>query len=80
MYRNWPLTAIQEGQLILDYTTNNASKIGGVLTRAADLRIDRYAFYTATGGQVIGVLGMDVLGPNGAIIDFGAQKLYFYSR
>jgi len=55
-------------------------KIGGVLTRAADLRIDRYAFYSATGGKVIGVLGMDVLGPNGAIIDFGAQKLYFYSR
>ncbi len=55
-------------------------KIGGVPTRAPDLRIDRFGFYTATGGKVIGVVGMDILGPNGAIIDFGAQKLYFYSR
>jgi hypothetical protein len=27
---------------------------------------------------VIGLLGMDILGSNGTIIDFGQKKLYFY--
>ena len=54
-------------------------KIGGLGARAPDIRMLEYGFYTQSGGKVIGVLGMDILGPNGAIIDFGQQKLYFYA-
>jgi hypothetical protein len=53
-------------------------RIAGVNVRAPDLRIGRFAFYDATHGKVIGLLGMDILGRNGAIIDFGQKKLYFY--
>ena len=51
--------------------------IGGVNVRPPDLLLTEYDFYSATGGKVIGLLGMDVLGPNWSIIDFGQQKLYF---
>ena len=53
-------------------------KIGGVSVRAPDLRLATFDFYTRSGGKVIGLLGMDILGPNGTIIDFGQHKLYFY--
>lgn len=53
-------------------------KIGGVSVRAPDLRMSKYNFYSTSGGKVIGLLGMDILGPNGSIIDFSQQKLYFY--
>ena len=53
-------------------------KIGGVSVRAPDLRMSRYDFYSTSGGKIIGLLGMDILGPNGSIIDFSQQKLYFY--
>jgi predicted aspartyl protease len=50
--------------------------IGGVPIRAPELTIGTYSFYTESGGQLIGVLGMDVLGQNWGIIDFGNRKLY----
>jgi hypothetical protein len=53
-------------------------RIAGVNARAPDLRISKFSFYGATGGKVIGLLGMDIMGPNGTIIDFGQKKLYFY--
>jgi hypothetical protein len=53
-------------------------RIGGVNARAPDLRIARFPFYSTTGGKVIGLLGIDIMGPNGTIIDFGQKKLYFY--
>ena len=53
-------------------------RIAGVNVRAPDLRISKFSFYGATGGRVIGLLGMDILGRNGTIIDFGQKKLYFY--
>ena len=56
----------------------NGFKIGGVSVRAPDLRLSRYDFYSTSGGKIIGLLGMDILGPNGSIIDFSQQKLYFY--
>ena len=46
--------------------------------RAPDLLIGRFVFYDRTRGRVIGLLGMDILGKNGSIIDFGQKKLYFY--
>jgi predicted aspartyl protease len=53
-------------------------RIAGVNVRAPDLRISKFSFYGSTGGRVIGLLGMDILGRNGTIIDFGQKKLYFY--
>lgn len=53
-------------------------RIAGVNVRAPDLRISRFGFYDRIRGKVIGLLGMDILGKNGAIIDFGPRKLYFY--
>jgi predicted aspartyl protease len=59
-------------------TRLHSFRIGGVNVRAPDLRIGRFGFYDSTGGKVVGLLGMDILGPNGTIIDFGQKKLYFY--
>lgn len=59
-------------------TQLNSFKIGKVNVRAPDLRIGKFGFYDMTHGQVIGLLGMDILGKNGTIIDFGQKKLYFY--
>jgi hypothetical protein len=53
-------------------------RIVGVNVRAPDLRIGRFGFYDSSRGKVIGLLGMDILGRNGTIIDFGQKKLYFY--
>lgn len=51
-------------------------KIGGAPVKVPDLRLTHTGFYSPTG--LVGLLGMDILGPNGAIIDFGSNKLYFY--
>jgi predicted aspartyl protease len=59
-------------------TNLGSFRIAGVSVRAPDLRIGRFAFYDSTRGKVIGLLGMDILGTNGTIIDFGQKKLYFY--
>jgi len=59
-------------------TTLSSFRIGGVNVRAPDLRIGSYGFYDATHGKIVGLLGMDILGHNGTIIDFGQRKLYFY--
>jgi hypothetical protein len=59
-------------------TNLGSFRIAGVNVRAPDLRIGRFAFYDRSHGKVIGLLGMDILGTNGAIIDFGQKKLYFY--
>ena len=59
-------------------TNLGSFRIAGVNVRAPDLRIGRFAFYDSSGGKLIGLLGMDILGTNGTIIDFGQKKLYFY--
>ncbi len=59
-------------------TNLGSFRIGGVSVRAPDLRIMRLGFYDSSRGKVIGLLGMDILGTNGTIIDFGQKKLYFY--
>jgi hypothetical protein len=59
-------------------TNLRSFRIAGVNARAPDLRIGRFAFYDSSRGRVIGLLGMDILGKNGTIIDFGQKKLYFY--
>ena len=55
-------------------------KIGGVPVHAPDIRLRKLDLYSASAGKVIGELGMDILGPNGAIIDFGERKLYVVRR
>jgi hypothetical protein len=56
----------------------NSFKIGGVNLRAPDIRLEQFPIYTQTSGKLIGFLGIDILGPNGTIIDFGNLKLYCY--
>jgi hypothetical protein len=51
-------------------------KIAGVSVRAPNLQVSNLAMYSSSGGQVAGVLGMDILGQNWSIIDFGERKLY----
>jgi predicted aspartyl protease len=51
-------------------------KIAGVAVRAPNIQIGKLSFYSSSGGKVAGLLGMDVLGQNWSIIDFGEQKLY----
>jgi len=59
-------------------TNLRSFRIAGVNVRAPDMRMGRFAFYDSSRGKVIGLLGMDILGRNGTIIDFGQKKLYFY--
>jgi predicted aspartyl protease len=59
-------------------STLRSFRIAGVNVRAPDLRTGRFGFYDSSRGKVIGLLGMDILGRNGTIIDFGQKKLYFY--
>jgi predicted aspartyl protease len=51
-------------------------KIAGVSVRAPDVQISNLGCYSSSGGKVTGFLGMDILGQNWSIIDFGEQKLY----
>lgn len=51
--------------------------IGGVPARAPDIRLRKFDFYSDAAPKAMGVLGMDILGSNGAVIDFGQQRLYF---
>jgi predicted aspartyl protease len=51
-------------------------KIAGVPVRVSDVQLSKVACYSSSGGTVVGLLGMDVLGQNWSIIDFGEQKLY----
>jgi hypothetical protein len=60
-----------------DVVNTRSLSIGGVPIRSAALTLNTFYFYRETGGKVIGLLGMDVLGQNWGVIDFGSQKLYF---
>jgi len=52
-------------------------KIGGVPIHPPELTLNDYGFYSSSGGREVGLLGIDILGQNWSIIDFGAQKIYF---
>jgi predicted aspartyl protease len=58
-------------------TKARSFKISGVAMHPPDIMLSSGIFYTISGGKVVGLLGMDVLGQNWGIIDFGQQKLYF---
>jgi hypothetical protein len=60
-----------------DLAETRSFKIGGIPVRSPTLTMDNYPFYSASGGKIVGLLGVDVLGQNWGIIDFGQEKLYF---
>ena len=59
-------------------TSLQTIKVAGVPVRLpGDVTVvDKYSSYSSSGGKVVGLLGMDVLGHNWGIIDFGNEKLY----
>jgi hypothetical protein len=52
-------------------------KIGNVAARAPDIRLAPFGALPREQERTIGLLGIDILGGNGAILDFGERKLYF---
>jgi predicted aspartyl protease len=61
----------------MDLAGSHSFKIGGIPVGAPTLTTSIFPFYTASGGKIVGLLGVDVLGQNWGIIDFGEEKLYF---
>jgi len=61
----------------VDLTGLTNFKIGGIPTRSSTATLAPASFYSASGGKIVGLLGIDFLGQNWGIIDFGQQKLYF---
>jgi predicted aspartyl protease len=60
-----------------DLAGTKALAIGGIPVRAPTVLVTNFAPYTASGGRLVGILGLDVIGQNWGIIDFGRQKFYF---
>jgi len=54
----------------------NNFKIAGSAVRAPNVQLGNLGCYSSSGGKIAGFLGMDILGQNWSIIDFGEQKLY----
>jgi hypothetical protein len=61
----------------VDFTGLGNLKIGGIAVRSSTATVQPFSFYAASGGKVVGLLGIDFLGQNWGIIDFGQNKLYF---
>ena len=60
-----------------DFTGLSGLKIAGTPVRTATVSVVRFDAYASSGGKVVGLLGLDLLGQNWSIIDFGQNKLYF---
>ena len=63
-----------------DLTNPRSFKVGGIPLRVSHFVMGNYAFYSLSQGKVIGLLGVDVLGPNWAIVDFGQKKVYLAAK
>ena len=61
----------------VDLTGLSNFKIGGISVRSSGATLMPFSYYPASGGKIVGLLGIDFLGQNWSIIDFGQQKLYF---
>ena len=61
----------------IDFAGPRSFKIGGVPLRTSTLTLTTLPMYSETGGRIAGVLGLDILGSNRSVIDFGQNKLYF---
>lgn len=56
-------------------------KLGGIEPKdASRIGVTDYVGYADSHGKLVGLLGMDMLGPNGTIMNFGTQKLYFFKK
>ncbi len=62
---------------LADRVSLGSFKIDGIKANVPDLLLSQVNTYRTSGGKVVGLLGMDILGQNWSIIDFGQQKLYF---
>jgi hypothetical protein len=60
-----------------DFAGTKTFKIDGVPIRTPDVAVTRFAMYDLTGGKMIGLLGLDVIGMNWGIIDVAQRKFYF---
>jgi predicted aspartyl protease len=60
-----------------DFSSTKSFKVGGYPIRSPIVTVQNFGFYNQSGGKIVGLLGMDVLGQNWGIIDFGQKKLYF---
>lgn len=61
----------------LDRATPRSFKVGGVSVDPDGVTLDDTGLYTASHGKIVGLIGLDFLGRNWGIIDFGQSKLYF---
>lgn len=64
----------------VDMTGLGNLKIAGIPARSATATLQAFSFYPASGGKIVGLLGIDFLGQNWGILDFGQQKLYFAKK
>ena len=55
-----------------------SSRVSTIDAAGEFMKTEQFPIYTQTSGKLIGFLGIDILGPNGTIIDFGNLKLYCY--
>jgi predicted aspartyl protease len=60
-----------------DFAGTKTFKIEGIPIRTPTVLLKRFAGYDLTKGKIAGLLGLDVIGLNWGIIDFGQQKFYF---
>jgi predicted aspartyl protease len=60
-----------------DFAGTKSFKIEGIPIRTPTVAISNFAGYNISGGKMVGVLGLDVIGLNWGIIDFAQQKFYF---
>jgi predicted aspartyl protease len=60
-----------------DFAGTKSFRIGGVPIKTPVVEITNFPVYSSSGGKIVGLLGLDLLGMNWGIIDFGQQKLYF---
>jgi predicted aspartyl protease len=76
--------ALRDAAGVTGRATRQASlssfKIAGVPVRVPNLQVTDLAIYSSSGGKVAGAMGMDILGQNWSIIDFGEQKLYIAAK
>ncbi len=52
-------------------------RVGGIEVLQTKLDVEPISFFRASGGKLVGLLGMDVLGQSWGIIDFAQHKIYF---
>jgi hypothetical protein len=60
-----------------NWSTPKNFAVGGIPVHPPKIVIADMSFYTASHGLVGGLLGLDFLGQNWSIVDFGSDKLYF---